>query len=59
MASMETSTWHRTLVYFGYRDEGQSLPLTEEDRTVLRARRLTALGAAVMLVVLLALAILP
>jgi hypothetical protein len=56
---MESSSWHRTLVYFGYRDEGQSLQPTEEDRAVLRARRLTALGAVAMLVVLLALAIVP
>jgi hypothetical protein len=44
------STWHMTLVYFGFRNDGP-LP-TDGDRNAMRLRRLVAVGLLVMLVVL-------
>jgi hypothetical protein len=40
------STWHMTQVYFGFRNEGP-LP-TDQDRKVIRLRRLVALGVPVV-----------
>jgi hypothetical protein len=48
---MEPSRWHMTLVYFGYRSE-EGAPPTEEDRDVIRARRVTAVSGAVLVVAL-------
>jgi hypothetical protein len=47
---MEPSTWHTTLVYFGFRYDGP-LP-SEQDRKVIRFRRISALGLVLMLVIL-------